>query len=613
MQTAATGKESEREIGTQDVWRTSAASLYQGGLGSDIWLVEGRAVPVSRHRSQVAMICGRASATFAQQEARVAQALPALEMDEIRASLLWLAECGILRTTRQLSEDLQRVGRKSPSLQPQPDIGTLGIITANRPQALRYCAQSFLAHFHQHGHDDLKYVIADDSRSSEDLSANSLLCNQLRASTGRPLVIHLASCNKAKLRRQLIRQGIPRETAEFALPIAGEQFCGPGANRNWILALFAGEKLLSVDDDTVCRLWQHPEARDAVRLNGHDDPCDYWFPLSRGDASQTPVTKNADLLRSHGQLLGKRVTEVTAAALETRNGCAHLLPARGKLEAQVALTYTGLAGDSGMFSGMRFLMCQGETRARLAADRALYNRAIGRREIARIAPCATITHDQICMTTTLGIDNRETLPPFPPGWRGEDKVFGSALALLYPHSVTADVPLGIVHNADRPDSYTLSIFEAVTVSRVCDLLVALTASMVIPNQYSTAARWRMLSEYFLEAANSSPDAFRDFLLRAWVESGMKTIRLLERHRAEFAYPTYWVDDIDRYCRSLLDSLPEFFHRGPAEFRDRGSSADEAFSQFQRLCRDMAGLFGCWGTICEAAKQLRFADLPDLNA
>lgn len=606
MPAAAIVQEAERETGTQDVWRTGAAVFYQGGLGSDTWLVDGRAVPVSRHRSQVAIICGGALATFEQLEARVAQALPTLERDEIRASLRWLAECGILRSGQQLTEDLRCAGRETSSVRPEPDIATLGIITANRPQALRDCAESFLAHFHQCGHNDIQYVIADDSRSSEDLSANSRLCDQLRGSIGRPFVIHLTGRDKANLRRELIRQGIPRETAEFALPVPGEQFCGPGANRNWMLALFA-EKFLSVDDDTVCRLWRHPETRDALRLNGHEDPCEYWFPLSRSETSQTPVAPGADLLRSHGQLLGRHVAEMASAALETRDACAHLLPASGKLNAKVALTYTGLAGDSGMFSGMRFLTCQGETRARLAADRALYNRAIGRREIARIALCATVTHDQICMATTMGIDNREPVPPFPPGWRGEDKVFGSALAQLFPHSVTGDVPLGIIHNADRPGAYAVSIFEAAAVSRVCDLLGALIVSMAVPkNLYSTASRWRMLSEYFLEAANSSPDAFRDLMLRGWVESRMRTVRMLERCKAEFAYPKYWADDIDRYCRSLLDSLPEFFHRGPAEFRDRGCSADEAFSQFRHVCRGMAGMFSCWGSICEAARQLRSA-------
>src|SRR5688572_29145794 len=105
---------------------------------------------------------------------------------------------------------------------------------------------------------------------------------------------------------ELMRYGdVPAEVVNFALFDVEKCGCSIGANRNALLLHTAGNLLLSVDDDTLCRVGTASQTTNRIAFESRLDPRDMWFFPTRAAALDSVVKVQKDVLGIHEELLGK--------------------------------------------------------------------------------------------------------------------------------------------------------------------------------------------------------------------------------------------------------------------------------------------------------------------
>ena len=247
--------------------------------------------------------------------------------------------------------------------------------------------------------------------------------------------------------RELARLGLPELIARFGL-LNPEGFpITTGGSRNALLLHTAGELLLQVDDDTICRMTRPPEFRPGLAFSSRHDPTEFWFPGSEGSAPA-----DADLLALHETLLGRCAADWAAAPdtdlTQARPECLRKLD-RGR----VLVTAAGVAGHSGMGSSLYFLSLDGSSCARLLSSVDAYRRALTHHQVVRTATRTTVCDGAYCMALNLGLDNRRMLPPFLPVQCNQDGVFAAVLRACRDDGLFGFLPGAVLHSP--PDSRPL--------------------------------------------------------------------------------------------------------------------------------------------------------------
>lgn len=462
-----------------------------------------------------------------------------------------LAEAGLLRRMSSLRAQLAATSTGTKS---QDRITSVGILTSDRPQALERCLQTYTDHFSRKGRHP-RMIVVDDSRESSNLARNQSICTSIAHRSGFSIV-YVGDAEKRQFRNTLESEGMPPAVLEFGLPI-GSLSHSTGANRNYFLLATTGEQVLSVDDDTECCTWLHPEAQSGIAISGHDDPTEIWPFESRGEAFEFAGATDIDLLATHEELLGQSFGYLLQQA-NIATICQHQIAAavHGAPEHTVRVTISGMAGDSGMYSSRRLLFATGATRSRLAQDEAVYQLALNSREMARISRQACVSHSGICIAMVFGLDNREFLPPFMPHWRNQDGVFSSTLAVCEPQALFANARCGIWHNATRSSQYRANVFECATRTRISELVMLLLSSC--PASLSSAlgmTRTELLARHLMGLNRIDMREFAITLKRALID---KRCRQLAEHEAlvtkQFDYPDYWLADFKRYRATTMRAL-----------------------------------------------------------
>lgn len=113
-------------------------------------------------------------------------------------------------------------------------------------------------------------------------------------------------------------------------------------------------------------------------------------------------------------------------------------------------TAGGIAGDSGMSSGVYLLALQGPSRERLVSDARWYQQAMTHRRLWRAVTRPTICPGAYCTAVNLGLDNRWLLPPFLPVQRNQDGVFGALLRSCAPDGCFGFLPWLLRHEPSGP-------------------------------------------------------------------------------------------------------------------------------------------------------------------
>lgn len=517
------------------------------------------------------------------------------------------AALGMLISHREI---LEAAASRAPE-ESESRISWLAIPTCSRPDELARALRSYLGNAQKFGR-SFAFLIADDSRSSAERGACKRVVRETADNSGMQ-IFYAGQKEKIKLMEALAQGGeIPLEVIRFALFGHGFRGSTIGANRNAILLQTLGSLLLSVDDDTICQAARMPGVQRpaSVRVGSHGDLGEICFFPDRNSALQyvkSQEGQEVDIAAEHERLLGRSVCRVIqraseAGAVDLQQACPHLLRSLYLGQGHIAITLTGLIGDSGMHSNMPIRLYPDEaTRERLTSSEEAYRLAMSSREVVRHTLAPTISHTEPFGGAFFGLDNRDLLPPFFPVYRNEDGIFAHLLSRFVDHFYAGHLPFALVHAPTETRSYTSN---AATAVRISDVIIVCLSSWTGGQMRRPAAdQLRSIGQHLAELGALPQDDFDE------------TIRILLWNRASAivnqmasllgqyggACHDYWVLDLKRQMQWLEEALISPHYSHPVELLDHYPSA-EVPGLTQQLVRQFGELLCWWPIIVEKAKE-----------
>lgn len=437
-----------------------------------------------------------------------------------------------------------------------------------------------------------------------DGSSGAVLADDYRAMlrrTPKPAQVALRFASGEEKRSYAItlarRSGVEPKVAELALFGAGNAAFRAGASRNTLQLDLAGERYVTVDDDTRFRLAPSPSMSGGLEVASLDDPTDFWFFGSDEAAARFSPT-DPEVLAVHEPILGAAAASLPGASeADVENASPRLLRRLREAPMIVRVTACGVAGDSGMRSTSYYLGREGETRERLFAD---YQRARTTRSVFRASRRTVVTDSPFLMLPCAGIDARVLLPPSLPVYRNADGLFGLTVTACCPGALIAHLPHAVVH---LPKPRRLShdrMFEPFDQVRVSDLIALATRSASLGPAQETEARLARLGAHLRElAGRPRQELLERFLLLRAQQLARLTARLtdlLERHRPA---PSAWVKDVEHALRIMEQTAPQ-----PSSVIPQDVDSEEPFGDFADLLGRYGELLQAWPALDAAARDLR---------
>ncbi len=491
-------------------------------------------------------------------------------------------------------------------------ISSVGIVASQRLECLDRCLESYLANDRRFGRGS-DFVVVDDSA---DAVLRRTRRQQLEASSHKnhAPISYAGAEKKERYIQALIEEGLPPSTVRFAL--ADPESCGTaiGANRNALLLHHCGQLAFHADDDTVCRTAAPADKVDGLAFSPAGNPHQLWFFPDRNSAQDAATFAEADLLAEHEKLLGASVPEAIASAggivpgegTEMSHEMFRLAQeGSGAGLSHVAITMSGLAGDSGFGSCSGLLSLDGRNRDRLLRTEHSYRMGTSSRQVIQMVNAPTLSDGSFCMSYAMGLDLRGMFPPFFPVGRNSDGILASVMRRCFTSNVFGHVPLAIVHDPPESRRYAPeSVWRDASLFPLSSLVLHIIGSCEFGPVSDGMQRMRMLGRYLVEVSSASLAEFEEFVsFQVWKATDQRIRSLHGLLRMYGREPAYWAADCDRYMQTLLDSVTERGYVIPRDLQ-AGRSLDEARRLSQSLIRRYGELLLLWPDILETARLLR---------
>ena len=324
----------------------------------------------------------------------------------------------------------------------------VAILTWERPEALERLLESIAANCDTESFHRL-YVI-DDSREAGNISENQAVTERFVSRISLPLH-YFGRAQQQSLLDKLVEQLPEHESAIHFLMDPGRwtEHWTTGLARNLALLLSCGRRLVMLDDDVICDVYDPPRQKPDITFS--DNPREAEFFGSDQDWAHLQQPINPDPISRHMQCLG-----LTFSQALNKLGQNHLKPA-GFANA-TALLLSELQPDSAVLTtecgslgcpgttkniwlpamapaSLKRMLSSGEKTTQALTSRKVWS---GRNQ-PHFAPRSN-------MSQITGFDNRRMLPPYLPIMRGQDRLFGNMLDFIFPSSVTLDYPWAVPHS-----------------------------------------------------------------------------------------------------------------------------------------------------------------------
>jgi hypothetical protein len=530
-----------------------------------------------------------------------------VKVDLIRKHLSMLAESGLLISETAV---LEQCGQSGEIL---PGIASVGITTRNRIDSLERCLRSYiedLKRYERH-HD---FVVMDDSETSAARTSNKEMLAQLKQEYD--VEISYAGLEeKTQFAKSLVAEGhFDPKVVNFALTDSDDHEFSCGKNRNALFLQTIGELIFSTDDDAVCRIVAPPESVKDFEQEPRGQlltPVEFWFFADREETLGSVSFVDEDILAAHEQLLGRQLGDClnsfgNVSLLSMQRPLSHHLRSLRAGPGRVLVTLTGMVGDSGIRLPVTYRVLDRRSRERLISSEASYLSGCLSRELLRVATRACLSHDTWFVSTALGFDNRELLPPFFPVLRGSDGIFAELLRLCFEYGYLGDVPRAILHAPMPPRTYRREAVTRSVTSVTMDSLVSacLSSQRFWPGLTNATERMRALGKHLIEIGSTSLEEFEEFVrIHVW-QMQSAVISNLEKDLMDYRdAPAYWASDLKAHLALRRDSLTKPEYLVPGELLEYRS-----FDEARELSRSLVIRFGqllCnWPDIMEAARILR---------
>jgi hypothetical protein len=493
------------------------------------------------------------------------------------------------------------------NLLPSPDesdaplrVTTLAFPPRNRPAVLERGVASHAAAAREHGREDLRIAVLDDSPDPAVRDEYRSRLSVLRRRFGVEIV-YAGREEKLRFAAALRAEGIPAEAVAASLLDPENVELTIGTNRNSVLLQTVGEGVVSVDDDTLARGGPPPEPEPGIELLTGTVPGMAFLSArepgairgfaTRAEAMAAVDLRTVDLPGVHETLLGREVAgwlcDVDPAAPAVLDRADPALLRSLESGGRVVVTTNGWVGDCGWRSPIFYMLQTGESWRRLMRSADFYRTVTASKEIVRFMPRPAVGNAESFMATMFcGFDNRDLLPPFPPVLWGEDLLYGVTLQLAFPAARAGHLPWVGLHDPIEQRGFWPG--EMVRTASGIDhsrLLSALLVDFVPDFDLAPADGLRRLGAFLQELGRMEPGAFDELARRRVRERAEAFAADLDARltdwqgrRGETGAPEaedLWADDVRRYRDMLLQHAADpgfavpldlLYHREPEEAR-----------------------------------------------
>jgi len=485
-------------------------------------------------------------------------------------------------------------------------IEAIAIPTADRPRELARCIESYAANQAAFGRRS-RLIVSDDARED---AARRRTRAVVETTEGRFGIEsrHLTRRDRQRFAERLAREiEAPPETLAFGLLGDPRLVHSTGANRNAILLALPGQRLLSVDDDTVCRLGpaRPPGETAGCALESRLDPRDHRFFPDREHALADWPAASEDLLSLHESLLGRSIQRV---ALDCGPDDAVLLDEADdaviedvvRQRGRVLLTTTGVAGQSGVRWPWRLLEMERPWARQLLASEELYRATLRSPEVRAVVSRTTLGNRSLLASTFFGFDSSVLLPPFLPVLRSQDVLFTRVLRRCHDDAYLGHLPFTLVHDPLDDRSLPAHVLWQHPGIELAYVLADLVDHARISAWGEPAARMVRLGTHLSRLASLPARDFVERVSKTCLErQAGRIVRLQRRIDALRDAPGFWVTDVERHVselrRVVSGSLP------PPQ--DVPGPPEQAWRLTQDLVRLYGGLLSVWPRVFEASHRL----------
>jgi hypothetical protein len=484
----------------------------------------------------------------------------------------------------------------------------VAILTWERPQALERLLESIASNCDTAGIHRL-YVI-DDSRKTENISQNQAITEQFASRVSSSLH-YFGRTEQQSLLGQLKKQLPEHESAiRFLIdPTRWADHWSTGLARNLALLLSCGRRLVMLDDDVICDVYDPPRQKPDISFSDSPREAEFYENEPEWAHLQQPI--NPDPISRHMQCLGLTVPQAL-----NKLGQNHLKPAglanatalelsELQLDSAILTTECGSLGCPGTGNNtwlpdmapasLKRMLTSGEKTTQALVSRKVWS---GRNR-PHFAPRAN-------MSQITGFDNRQMLPPYLPIMRGQDRLFGNMLDFIFPLSVTLDYPWAVPHSPmperqwqDRDLNFkSVGTFPGFFVEKVIETKSACQAE-------SAVDRLSFLATWFSDLAATNTDSLRSI----YRDSRLRSDSARLQHLADLlattqSAPVNWQNFL-RNGISQLNSQVDLTSREDFETKGwpTGMEGDELIGFWKDVWGDFATSLNAWPQIRSAATKI----------
>jgi hypothetical protein len=561
----------------------------------------------------------RASQTIAEVPSWIAQALEHLDgFDSLPSMIRKLESLPSARGREELRpmverlsktdlfvSDTELLGRLRASRPPRAraPLGTMGMLTRDRPELLLSNLESFIAEHAAYGH-RLEYLVVDDSPKA--VARRSLRARLARLARRAGVVIRYAGFDeKDAYARALSRASdVPLPLARFAL--FGRPGCGTtaGANRNALLFHDVDAPILMADDDIGCRHVPHPQRGVGLRV-ANGVARETWFYPNRSELHRAHPFEAVDSFALHQALLMRSAGELVAGKPSQSPDLTGLGPVM--LEAllsrspEVVATATGVVGDSGLVDDPLFLpswfvgqLSRGE------ATNAGYTGSRRSRLVCLVPRQTTLASGSMAwMSGCAAYAPARDLPPFSPVGRGQDGLFAIMTRMCRPDALFAFLPWAIDH---RPPGMRRAGASGRRIRMDLAGVLFNVLSWRRGPRFPSGGAVPALGRWLTDASSVDFDEFNSLLQASFIGGLARTSSACEAIliRRDLRLPGALREDVERYRKALARAVLRSPEVGELALAAEGSAT---LVVAHDLVRSLGALLQAWPALLAAAASL----------
>lgn len=547
--------------------------------------------------------------TLNQHTARIIEQNPDMQgqQEDIRKVLKNMLDSGIMLSAKSVCDRL-KLKIQVRSEEDEYSAPVVAIITWERPQALERLLESIAANCDTEKLHRL-YII-DDSRKAENISQNQAVAKRFITKIDTPIQ-YFGQAEQQYLLNGLVQKLPAHENSIHFLADQSRwrDHWTSGMARNLALLLSCGHRLVMLDDDVICDVYDPPQQKPDIAFSDSPREAEFFESEQEWDYLKQPL--NPDPIKRHMQCLGLSLAE----ALDVL-GQNHLNPAgftsatalqisELQPDSSVLITECGSLGCPGTSSNTWLPDMAPASLKRMLKSADKTSQALSTRKVwsGRNQPHFTSRSN---MSQITGFDNRRMLPPYLPILRGEDQLFGIMLDFIFPNSVALDYPWAVPHlpmpdrqwrdrhlNFTPADSFPMFFVKKIVEDR------SSCQSDSASDRLSSLSCW--INNLATASAGTLSSMYRDSRLRSDSERLHHLTMLLETNKSA---PVNW----QNYLRNGISQLNTDLDRASrSDFVVKGvpttMETDELIAFWKSVWADFASALAAWPKIRDAATEV----------